>query len=151
MKKIYEVSGTLNRGFVGQISYTVCLDREYEQMDVCFSFEKQRYEEITEKLISELKGVCDALSLPIGEPGAEDIHSAISGMKTEIHTLASMNDVFIGGIHKQLTKRHMEYRPGFASDGCLPQEKLEGVIKITLLVFNVLLDETPYTLSLSVG
>ena len=70
-------------------------------------------------------------------------------LKTEIHPLATLNDEFIGCIHKQLPDRHMIFSKDFTSLGCIPQERLEGVLKITLLVFNVAKDNTRYTLSVS--
>ena len=150
MKTIYRVGGILNKGFVGQISYTVCLDQEYDAMDLEFSFDKQRYTEITEDLKAELIEACN------GEYGAEtaseeQIIGAIKEMKTEIHTILSMNDTFIGGVHKQLTTRHMLFSPEETSEGCIPQKNIHGVIKITLVVFNVILDDTHYEVVLSVN
>jgi hypothetical protein len=150
MKIIYEVGGVLNKGFVGQISYTVCLDKDYEEMDIAFSFDKQRYSTITNELINEIKEVCNG-DYATELASEEAITSAIKEMKTEIHTIASMNDVFIGGVHKQLTTRHMLYSPSQTSEGCIPQKCINGVIKITLVVFNVILDDTHYNVTLSVN
>jgi hypothetical protein len=150
MKKLYEAGGILNKGFVGQISYTVCLDKEYKEMDIAFSFDKQHYKEITEELKEEIRCTCkDEYAAAVATEKL--LTQAISEMKTEIHTLVSMNDVFIGGIHKQLTTRHMHFSAEYTSEGCLAQEIVSGVIKITLAVFNVILDDTHYTLSLSVN
>ena len=73
----------------------------------------------------------------------------LSDMKTEIHTLATLNDEFIGCIHKQLTDRHMLYEGETASEGCIPVQKFEGVLKVTVLVFNVIKDDTHYNLTVS--
>lgn len=152
MNQIYAVSGTLNKGFVGQISYTVCLDREYGEMDICFTFNKQHYEVITEELKQELIEACKPDYTAIVEHATEEtICSAVQDMKTEIHTMATMNDVFIGGIHRQSTTRHMRFSAKEATEGCIPQANIHGVIKVTLLVFNVLLDDTDYTLTLHVN
>lgn len=154
MKKIYEIGGSLNKGFVGQISYTICLDQDYSNMDLAFTFDpiKQRFqkEEINRQIIQEFTEACN------GEYGIEKATEAeitdtiLGNCKTEIHTIAYMNDVFIGGIHKQLSERHMIYQPGFASEGCIPQPSIHGVIKLTLVVFNVIKNDTKYTVSLSV-
>lgn len=152
MKKIYEASGTLNKGFVGQIAYSICLDKEYQNMDIQFSFDKQRHQIITEELKEELK---EELVQACGNEYAnvidteEKIINAIHEMKTEIHTIAMMNDTFIGGIHKQLTTRNMIYSKEKTSEGCIPQENISGVIKIILVVFNVIQDNTNYSISLS--
>jgi hypothetical protein len=149
MKKIYEVGGILNKGFVGQIAYTVCLDKDYREMDIAFSFDKQHYEVITEELKAEILSVCKE-EYPAETATEETLTSAIKGMKTEIHTIALRNDTFMGGIHKQLTERHMHFSAEHTSEGCLEQTTINGVIKIILVVFNVLMDETHYNVVLSV-
>lgn len=150
MKKIYEVGGFLNRNFVGQISYTICLDQEYEEMDIRFSFDKQRYTSVTEELKQEVLAECSEEYTSLIRSDKE-LTEMIKGMKTEINTIVTMNDTFIGGIHRQLADRHMYFSEKQASDGCILQKSIHGVVKITLIVFNVLRDETHYTLSLSVN
>lgn len=150
MKTIYTAGGILNKGFVGQISYTVCLDREYSEMDIFFNFDKQHYTEITKEIREDFIAACKGKYDSEIET-EEQIINAIQGMKTEIHTIATMDDNFIGGIHKQLTERHMHYSPDYTSEGCLPQESLHGVIRLTLVVFNVIQDDTHYEVTLSVN
>ncbi len=150
MKTIYNVGGILNKGFVGQISYTVCLDQEYSEMDIAFTFDKQHYTTITEDLKTELIAACNG-AYSSETSSDEKITDALKGMKTEIHTLATMNDVFIGGVHKQLTTRHMLYSPEYTSEGCIPQKSINGVIKITLVIFNVIQDDTHYQVTLAVN
>lgn len=150
MDTIYEVTGNLPHGFVGQISYTICLEQEYDELDICFSFDKQHYEEITKEAKEEVIKECkNRYNITVFTQ--EQLLDAMSNMKTEIHTIATMNDQFIGGIHRQEKIRHMCFSKESASDGCIPQEKISGVIKVTIIVFNVLLDHTNYTLSLSAG
>lgn len=150
MKTIYTIGGILNKGFVGQISYTVCLDREYKEMDVGFRFDKQHYRDLTREVRSELLADCKG-KYDSELATEEQINSALQGMKTEIHTIAAMNDDFIGGIHKQLTERHMHYSPEYTSEGCIPQKSLHGVIRLTLVVFNVIRNHTSYEVTLSVN
>ena len=152
MKELYHIEGTVNRGFVGQITYTVCLEQALDTLDIHFSFDadKQRYclEEITSELLLDTIETCrQNYDLDITETRAREI--ILGDMKTEIHTLATLNDEFIGCIHKQLTDRHMLYDHGTASDGCIPQEKIDGVLKVTVLVFNVIKDDTHYKLTVS--
>ena len=40
MNELYHVEGILNRGFVGQITYMVCLEKPYDKLDIHFSFDK---------------------------------------------------------------------------------------------------------------
>lgn len=150
-QQIYRVGGMLDAGFVGQITYTISLDQVYDELDIHFSFDKRLYSEsdITPELIDKLQTLCtakyDAPTYPVEEFRQTILHE----MKTEIHTMAELNDNFIGCIHRQLTDRHMLYTKEFTSDGCLAQDTFSGVLKVTVLVFNVLLDNTQYTLTVS--
>ena len=148
-QQIYRVGGMLDAGFVGQITYTISLDQVYDELDIHFSFDKRLYSEsdVTPELIDKLQTLCtakyDAPTYPVEEFRQTILHE----MKTEIHTMAELNDNFIGCIHRQLTDRHMLYTKEFTSDGCLAQDTFSGVLKVTVLVFNVLLDNTQYTLT----
>lgn len=150
-QQIYRVGGMLDAGFVGQITYTISLDQVYDELDIHFRFDKRLYSEsdVTPKLIDKLQTLCtakyDAPTYPVEEFRQTILHE----MKTEIHTMAELNDDFIGCIHRQLTDRHMLYTKEFTSDGCLAQDTFSGVLKVTVLVFNVLLDNTQYTLTVS--
>ncbi len=150
-QQIYRVGGMLDAGFVGQITYTISLDQVYDELDIHFSFDKRLYSEsdVTPELIDKLQTLCtakyDAPTYPVEEFRQTILHE----MKTEIHTMAKLNDNFIGCIHRQLTDRHMLYTKEFTSDGCLAQDTFSGVLKVTVLVFNVLLDNTQYTLTVS--
>jgi len=147
-QQIYRVGGMLDAGFVGQITYTISLDQVYDELDIHFSFDKRLYSEsdVTPELIDRLQTLCtakyDAPTYPVEEFRQTILHE----MKTEIHTMAELNDNFIGCIHRQLTDRHMLYTKEFTSDGCLAQDTFSGVLKVTVLVFNVLLE---YTLTVS--
>ena len=152
MKELYRTEGVVNRGFVGQITYTVCLEKPCEKLDIHFAFDnaKRRYqpEDVTDGLIRETVETCRAnYGLEIDEKRARDI--ILGDMKTEIHTLATLNDEFIGCIHKQLADRHMLDDGDFASEGCIPQKTMDGVLKVTILVFNVIKDGTRYVLDVS--
>lgn len=150
-QQIYRVGGMLDAGLVGQITYTISLDQVYDELDIHFSFDKRLYSEsdVTPELIDRLQTLCtakyDAPTYPVEEFRQTILHE----MKTEIHTMAELNDNFIGCIHRQLTDRHMLYTKEFTSDGCLAQDTFSGVLKVTVLVFNVLLDNTQYTLTVS--
>lgn len=117
-KSIYAVEGVLNQGFVGQISYTVCLKQSYREMAIDFSFDKQ-YDQ------------------------------ALAGKKTELQIIVTMNDTFIGGVHRQENPKHLYFSTNSATPGCIAQGSIHGVIKITIIAFSVILDQTSYQLSLS--
>ena len=150
-QQIYRVGGMLDAGFVGQITYTISLDQVYDELDIHFSFDKRLYSEsdVTPELIDRLQTLCTAKYNAPTYPVDEFRQTILHEMKTEIHTMAELNDNFIGCIHRQLTDRHMLYTKEFTSDGCLAQDTFSGVLKVTVLVFNVLLDNTQYTLTVS--
>ena len=150
-QQIYRVGGMLDSGFVGQITYTISLDQVYDELDIHFSFDKRLYSEsdVTPELIDRLQTLCTAKYGAPTYPVEEFRQTILHEMKTEIHTMAELNDNFIGCIHRQLTDRHMLYTKEFTSDGCLAQDTFSGVLKVTVLVFNVLLDNTQYTLTVS--
>ena len=150
-QQIYRVGGMLDAGFVGQITYTISLDQVYDELDIHFSFDKRLYSEsdVTPELIDRLQTLCTAKYGAPTYPVEEFRQTILHEMKTEIHTMAELNDNFIGCIHRQLTDRHMLYTKEFTSDGCLAQDTFSGVLKVTVLVFNVLLDNTQYTLTVS--
>ena len=153
MNELYHTEGIVNRGFVGQITYTVCLEKPLTKLDIHFAFDASkrtfRPEEVTKELILDTIESCRRSNggLEIDEKRARDV--ILGDMKTEIHTLATLNDEFIGCIHKQLPDRHMLYDGEYASDGCIPQKEIDGVLKVTVLVFNVIKDGTRYALTVS--
>ena len=148
MKEIYRASGTVNKGFIGQIAYTVCLDSVYTEMDVHLHFEKNRVQEQTPELKEEIK---TQIKQKYGTDITEgELNRILKEMKTEIQLTVFMNDRFVGSIHKQLTDRHMYISPSAATEGAIAQKSIEGVIKVLVIFFNVLYDDTPYSVSVSV-
>lgn len=150
MHQLYQAKGLLSREFTGQITYTFCLPCPLEELDICLTFDKRRYDSPEQVPVEELAEYCRAHY----DTGAYDNLSReeladlfFRETKTEIHLLATLNDRFIGCIHKQLTCRHMHFGPDALSEGCLMPEILDGVLKVTVLVFQVLMDDTPYTVS----
>ena len=150
MDKIYSVRGELDKGFTGQIAYSVSLFKEYKNMKIHFSFdkEKQRYsdEEITKDIIDAFRAECNG-EYNIDSASDAEVKDMVKGnCKTEIHLSAFLNGEFIGCIHKQLADRTMSYGSE-VSEGCLPVDKISGALKVTVLVFNVIKDKTAYTLT----
>lgn len=149
MKTIYQVGGTLCKDFIGQIAYSVCLEETYSELDIEFSFEPQHFrpEDITPELKQQLLDYCKR-EYDMPEPDAAQwTEQILRETKTEIHTMAALNDTFIGCVHRQLTTRHMHITADEATEGCIPFVPIEGVLKVTILVFSVLFDHTTYTLT----
>lgn len=146
MNVIYTATGTVNAGFIGQIAYSVCLEKTYKKLEVQLAFDKQRPKKITQSLIELVKKtVLQKYNKTIALDEAKDIARQ---MKTEIQLVVNMNDEFIGGIHRQMKTRSLIISEHDATAGGIRQQKIEGVIKVVVIFFNVLYDKTPYTLSL---
>lgn len=131
MKTIYQVGGKLCKDFIGQISYTVCLDQTYEELDIEFSFGPQHFrpEDVTPELKQRLLDYCKK-EYGIEEPTPEEWEDAVyHGMKTEIHTMATLNDTFIGNIHRQLTTRHMHFTATEATGRLCSAADYRGCVK----------------------
>lgn len=149
MKEIYSVEGTINRNFIGQISYTVCLDKKFDFINIDFEFNKQRLNEITKEIRED---IIDAIVMEYNQkPNEEQILYASKHVKTEIHLSAFLNDEFIGGIHRQMEKRNLYISKDEATLGGICNDNLEGVLKINIIVFNVIYDNTNYKLTVSSG
>lgn len=152
MREIYHVEGILNSGFVGQITYMICLEEPCKKLDIHFSFDadKRVYNpaDVTDELIDDTIAICQE---KYGITGSRDLakYVILTEMKTEIHTLATLNEDFLGCLHRQLTDRHMIISADYASEGCVPFENIDGVLKVTVLVFNVIKDNTHYQLTVS--
>ncbi len=150
MKKIFSCSGTVNEGFVGQIAYSVCLEKPCKSLDIHFSFNKRVYPEITEEIVNKINSQIPDDCRPVGRDYTHDeLVQIAKGAKTEIHVIAMMNDEFIGGLHRQLTDRHLIFSPELTSEGCIPQKLLHGNIRIVIVVFECIMDDTDYTVELS--
>ena len=175
LKELYHVEGTVHRGFVGQITSTICFEKPCTELDIhlTYDYAELRYKDdqvppedvikyfkseenfqnaplITPQLLQKtIEEVSNMSGYTISEEVARRTLIYDIDLKTEIHSLATLNDEFIGCIHKQLPDRHMIYRGEYASQGCIPQEIFDGVLKVTILVFNVTKDNTRYTLTVS--
>ena len=147
MKEIYSIEGRLNRNFTGQISYIVCLDEKVDSINIDFSFDKQRVNEITEEI---RKDIVNDLSLDYNkEISEEEIIEASKYIKTEIHISAFLNDKFIGGIHRQLDERSIYISKEEATLGAICNDNIQGVLKVNIMIFNVIYNNTNYKLTVS--
>ena len=152
MKQLYQARGMLSRNFTGQITYTFCLPYALEELDICLTFDKQHYDSPAQVPVEELVEYCRSrydISAYENLSREELAELFFKETKTEIHVSAELDGHFIGCIHKQLTCRHMHFGPDMLSEGCLMPDVLDGVLKVTVLAFQILLDDTPYTVTVS--
>lgn len=147
MKKIYSVEGILNKGFVGQIAYTICLDQSYEGMSISFDFDKQYLEDVTEDIKKQFIIDCRG-NYTAHTANDACLIDALKHTKTELQIVITMNDKFIGGVHRQDNPKHIHFSKTYTTEGCIPQESIHGVLRITVIAFSVIQDHTHYHLSL---
>lgn len=151
MEDIYRVEGMLNRNFVGHISYTVCLEKVYENIKIDFSFDKQKVNKITDEIKKAMiiDYINDQKDELVDELSEEKFKEGAKHMKTEIHISAFLNDRFIGGIHRQLTDRSIYISSKESTNGAICQDNIQGVLKVNVMVFNIIYDNTQYKLNVS--
>ena len=99
MDKLYRAAGTVDRDFVGQITYTICLDHPLHELDIEFSFDKQRFQEsdVTPALIAETAQICRE---KYGLTGTEDdVRRAILAQAADPPAHALRLAGRLGGLH----------------------------------------------------
>ncbi len=143
MEQIYQVKGTLNRGFVGQIAYSISLPNEYSELNINFEFDKQKLTTITDEHRQYVLSQQNDYNLT-----DEQITAFILNSKTELQISVMMNDVFIGGMHNQTNPKQIHLTSCDATEGFIPQPIYKGSIKIIVIAFSVIQDDTNYALSL---
>lgn len=148
MAILYETTGSVNSGFQGTIAYTVHLPLALSALQIDFSFQKQRLHEIGSRRKQEVAAAYRR-RFGIEHLPEDQIVRAAKGMKTEIQLAAFLNGEFIGGIHRQMTERTMRITAEEATEGAIPQPELTGVLRVELIFFHVLYNETNYALTVS--
>lgn len=145
MNQFFSVRGTLEHGHVGQICYYQPLRQTIHHLEIRCSFNKQYYDRIPEAALAEL-----SRTLQLRSPGwvlsEPELDRLAAGLKTEIQIEALLDQRVIGGMHNQQSERTLIWSPGFTSPGCQSQTEMSGLLCVSLLVFNVLSDQTQYTL-----
>jgi hypothetical protein len=147
---LYEVSGSLPKGFQGHITYTTVLPIDLRELYVTFSFDKRSAAQDLEELYIGCRTSL-AQNLPDGMELPEKLVSMLQGMpKTEINFSLFLDNACIGSAHKNKKVKEILIAPDDSSDGfvnCRPV----GVLRIVLHVLNVLNDDTNYILNLKGG
>ena len=72
-------------------------------------------------------------------------------MKTEIQLCAMIGGVFAGNVHMPGTRKEILLKEGVRSRGCLPYDGQNGMLKIIINVYQVVEENTPWTLEIKGG
>ena len=130
MKTIYQVEGKLCKDFISQISYTVCLDQTYEELDIEFSLDH----------VTLPPGRCDTgtETAPVTTVKKNMVwkkahrrmgRCRVSRYENRDSYHGNLNDTFIGNIHRQLTTRHMHFTAAKLPKDVSHSPTIEGVLK----------------------
>ena len=143
---LYRVSGKLPKGFLGHIAYTTVLPKELTGLRLVTTFDKR---EPAQDLDALRAGCLEA----VGEnaPGAQLPDSLLDAVlrmpKAEINMSVFFDGACVGCAHRDSLKKEVYISPERASAGflnCRPR----GLARIVLHVYNILNDDTEYTLEL---
>ena len=146
---LYQVSGELMQGFLGNILYETVLPKKTEKLEIIVSFGKRKKEAVTE---ADRAACRLAWRSNLGkEPSEEETDMLIRGQKTEINVSVYHNDVQLGCAHRDETTKRIVIAPDGSSDGFRPWRPCGGVLRIALHVYQMLNDHTPYQVTVTDG
>ena len=146
MKEIQTLTGTLNRGFVSNITYNFNLESSYNKLYICLTYDNEKIKIADNYFKNKIE---EAYENHYGfKPGDNQLQDIINSMKTEIQLAAFINGNFVGNIHMPGTKKEMILSAPISSNGCIPCKNMTGLLKIVINAFSVLENHTSYTLEI---
>ncbi|WMJ90253.1 DUF6669 family protein [Anaerocolumna sp. MB42-C2] len=146
MKEIQTLTGTLNRGFVGNITYNFNLESSYDKLYICLTYDNEKIRTADNQFKNKIE---EAYENHYGFKLCDNqLQDVIKSMKTEIQLAAFINGSFAGNIHMPGTKKEMILSPVISSNGCIPCKNMTGLLKIVINAFSVLENHTSYTLEI---
>lgn len=148
-KELYSISGVLNKGFRGHISFTSVLPDELDYLHIVFTFDKRDpdLEDV------EMKQACLAAAQ---ENNPEGLILAPMGEflakmpKSEMNCSVFIDDVCVGSAHRNVLTKEIMISTEKSSEGFIPYRP-KGVIRVVIHVQNVLHNGTNYTLQVLGG
>ena len=146
MKDIQTFTGTLNRGFVGNIIYNFNLEQSYDKLYIGLTYDNEKIKTVDRFYKNEIEEAYENhYGSKIDDNQLKDV---LGSMKTEIQLAAFLNGSFLGNIHMPGTKKEMILSENQSSNGCIPCKNIKGLLKIVINAFSVLENHTSYTLEI---
>lgn len=144
--------GTVMAGFVGNIQYHYELPESYSRLKITLYYDKNlpKQPSLIQKEVM-YHAYCTYMASPIPvETYTEILPDLWGAMKTEIQLAAFLNQSFVGNIHRSGQKKEMflSLNENEISLGCMPLDAISGHLQIILQFFQVLYDQTNYTLTI---
>ena len=144
MKIIQSFSGTVNRGFQGNVTYRFQLPSGCRTLSIRLTYTKEYPDKETNP--EQFRPAYEAYK---GRPVSEkELLNAVDSMKTEIQLALFIGNKFAGNVHMPGTIKELYLSERISSRGCLPVYPLEGAGKVIVNVFQCMENETSYQLEI---
>ena len=153
MQQIACFTGTVPENFFGNIQYHMELKQPYKSLHLIIDYvDNKDSAGAPSKTLTQ--SIRNAYLEYYGSPLPDErIPEVYARMKTEIQMTALLDDVFVGTIHRPGCHKEMLITPDEQTPGCVyPKNKffpgtLQGCLTLIVNFFGVLVDQTPYTLT----
>ena len=147
IETIQVFTGTLPRGFQGNIAYSMTLPDHLTALSVILTYNKERIPDETSYARTYSKDLLPVLKEYLGHtPSEQELLHFVHSMKTEIQLCLTVSGAFVGNVHMPGTKKEITVSAEYASHGCIPCASLKGAAKIIINVFQVVENDTNYKL-----
>ncbi|MDM8203572.1 hypothetical protein QUW03_04205 [Faecalicoccus acidiformans] len=145
---LLHAAGQLSKGWQGDVIYKSPLPCDVDQIQIDFSFSKR---EIIDD--GNLEKQCrDAIAQndPNLSLSVDQIQIFMERPKAELNLSVFVDGFCAGSAHYDALDKHVELSSDHASLGFVPC-KIQGMLELQIKVFNVVQDETPYSLIVKGG
>lgn len=141
--QLYKVSGELMKGFLGHITYETILPDNMSKLLIEMSFDKRKMENVrqedTQACIRAWENNFSAV------PDEKMIQEMIHMQKTEINVSVYHNQAYLGCAHRDEMCKKICISSEGSSEGFRLWKPSGGNLKVILHVYQMLNDNTPYT------
>lgn len=152
MKTLQTFCGSLNRGFTGNMIFQFYIPNEIHELSVELTYEKEHLEDPV-SYIECFRHQLIRQAMPyLGRiPTDRQLLEMTQTMKTEIQLCVLINGTFAGNVHMPGTNKKILLKEEILSRGCLPYNGQNGMLKIVVNVYQVVENNTPWTLEIKGG
>lgn len=152
MEILQTFHGVLSRGFTGNMSFQFHIPHGIHELSVILTYEKERVQDPA-SYVERFRHPLIRQAVPyLGRiPTDRQLLQMIQAMKTEIQLCVMLGDTFAGNVHMPGTRKEILLKEGIRSRGCLPYDGKNGMIRILVNVYQVVEENTPWTLEIKGG
>ena len=152
MEILQTFHGVLGRGFTGNMIFQFHIPHGIHELSVILTYEKERIQDPA-SYIERFRHPLIRQAVPyLGRiPTDRQLLQMTQAMKTEIQLCAMIGGVFTGNVHMPGTRKEILLKERARSRGCLPYDGQNGMLKIIINVYQVVEENTPWTLEIKGG